>query len=445
MCWYRWAGCLLLGGVFGGGIRWIVFPTSTATDHRLRVSAIEELHTTASVSGASLPSSPIPNATVEDLCRARGATFLDQLIPILEQADGNRLQELLLAFKVEDRLDTVTKDLLFLRWMEIDPASALEAAARQSLLNSAYWAWAKVDPEAALAHVKELGNPKWLAAVIRAIGQDDPERGLKLTDEWLVETDRGSALRGILASIGHTDPARALGIALEVDQWDPEIAQEWLRKDPVAAFDWMLTNVPSHESYSWRRAIEGLFKSHPPRVNELIQKIPEGWLKLDMASLHLSHLAYENLEEALTNLEDASKSVADYQRSRMAEHLLTVAPDQAFRIMSEIDWNNPPPNAAGISAKYPGGGSGAGEEWAALSTISRSAMQDPERTAAFLETLPESPLTNKAYQNVTERWMRTDALGASQWIGQLRPGALKDQAITSMTGELIRKRSPDRS
>ncbi len=306
MCFRRWAVYLLLGCLIGSGLRWITRAEHRQVSHRATHGMTDSL--LPSVKSPSETESMIPRAappSIEELCQSHGAAFLELLIRTLETAGTEELHPLLDALDAEDRLETLVKDLVFLRWTAIDPPNALAAAARHGLLSSAYWAWGKTDPDAALAHAQELGNPTWLAAVVRAIGQVDPDRGIALVNEWLPQGHRESALVGIRATIGHEDPRRALKMALESDHWDHEIVQEWLRKDPVAAFDWLNANLPSRESYEWKQTIDGLLKSHPGRVVEALEGLPEGWLKTNLSASHISYLAFHDMESAIGILEKA--------------------------------------------------------------------------------------------------------------------------------------------
>lgn len=153
---------------------------------------------------------------------------------------------------------------------------------------------------------------------------------------------------------------------------------------------------------------------------------------------YASFLSVNDLEKAEAFLDQASPGIQDYARAQMAERLMELDPERAFQVLEGIHWAEPTPNAGAVGAVFPKGSSQSGQDWAVVDTISAMAKADPSRTAAFLETLPNSVLTTRACGELVEHWMKEDSMATSRWIAQIDSGPMRDTAIVTMTNRLTR-------
>ncbi len=348
---------------------------------------------------------------MEALLQAQGDAFLTGLVLRVATADPAELEVLLTTLKEQERLDIVTKDLIFLRWMEIDPAGGLVAARAHRQVNSAFWAWAKVNPEDALAGARGDANPRALGEVVRAIGQSDPKRGMALIDE-LREGFRRGAWDGILSAVAFEDPKRAAEISLELNLVDPQRIQIWIRNDPQSAFPWLAARLDP-ESSEFARMVDGLMEAYPERVSALVSGLPDGLAKTTATIAYAGHLSVRDPDAALTLLRSQPASIQDHAFGVIAQRLARFDVDAALTFLEQVDWETPPPNVNAVEISFPNGESsemGGSASSAPIDAIDELMVSDASRAARFLESLPPSEFSKNVYSRAMARWMDRDSI-----------------------------------
>lgn len=431
---------LLIGLMIGGAARWSASRSLSQPAAPLAKTAPREAEqviepdTTSRISDTpkSLPS-------IEEIANLPDQDFLAALVMEVSKAGPGELENLLTQLDAESRQETMTKDLIFLRWMEIDPLGGLEAGKAHGHGNSAYWAWGKIDPDAALAHAQESGNHRGAGQVVRAIGQDDPEAGIALLESGVLPAgSQSSAWDGALDNLGYQDPERALEISLEKDLWSTDVAVEWIQKEPLTAFAWIAEHVPIEEQSDVLASFDTLLKTHPSKAKQAIASVRPGWLRVQLDLAHANYLSRADSPEAAAAFDALPSHLKDYGRVSLAEDLIIRNPEEAYSILETIRWEEDRnPRAYEILSEHPDGTSPSNAKSISPVNVLRNlAERDPERAATFLEPLPPSDLTKEAYEEVVEEWMEADSMAASSWVSQLPKGTLKDEAISTMNQSL---------
>lgn len=179
-----------------------------------------------------------PAESVESILAAKGfeqAARLGRFLATAQPADLERLHR-----GMRHRNGVIKEtlgDAIFLRWMSVDAAGGLAYARKEDSGSAAWWAWGKVDPDAALTAALEQKDPWRGSAVLRAIAQSDPLRARDLIERYPQFGD-GNAMAGLAAGLMQVDPAAGATVAAD---WNHSINHENLV-------------VVGHESLEKRRA-----------------------------------------------------------------------------------------------------------------------------------------------------------------------------------------------
>ena len=133
---------------------------------------------------AAPPPPPESRDSVDGILEARGLEQAERLGRFLVSATPADLERLLLGLQRQfEAIPETLRDAIFLRWMSVDPSGGRAMADRLNLLFTAGWAWGKTNPKAALAAALADSDNRLGIAVLRAIGQSDPQRARLLLEE----------------------------------------------------------------------------------------------------------------------------------------------------------------------------------------------------------------------------------------------------------------------
>ena len=429
---------LVAGMVIGGLLRWDK-PSEKST---VAASQPESRAITFLGSVPDLGNAP-PPPPVEEVLSSDDSEFYENLVLRVAVSEVPDLEILLTALKEQDRLSTTAKDLIFLRWMEIDPASGLRAARSAKVLRSAYWAWAKVDSETAMAFAREETESMPMEAVVRAVGQSDPERAIELVGE-LEDPRNRSVWEGILDGFGDENPERAAKEAARQGRSDRDYIKAWVNRDPERALAW-LSEHQGHEEREFVYAIEQLLKFHPKKAPRIIDSLPEGHPRNLALVSYASHLIHEDADAAFELLVREPSSVRDHAFGEMAGNLVHSDPEAALEILAQIEWANPPPNMNRYEIYRPNGRGTTHSETSEspVNALTRLVESGHPGAVEFLENLPTSARSQKAYSTIMRQWLERDSMAAGDWLNEQPSSPLKDSGISSMTSWLIYEEPPD--
>ncbi|MGL4398514.1 MAG: hypothetical protein ACRCXD_01485 [Luteolibacter sp.] len=132
-------------------------------------------------------------------------------------------------------------------WLLANPG---EAAQRR--MNDVYSAWAKQDPQAALASMKALPAGDYrsnaLRGMVSSVASADPKAAVTLMDQYANDVTDRVVQNFIWHSYG-TDPAIAasqisrIGDERQRDQMYRRMLDNWIERDPTSAQAWLQTNA----------------------------------------------------------------------------------------------------------------------------------------------------------------------------------------------------------
>ena len=398
---------------------------------------------------------PEPSATPSGLVDLRApsmdevfaATGLDRLLlmaSFIQTASGEELKAVIDRAGEEQIDEPAFSEAAWLRWVELD----LESALKHHRPANGWWAYAKLDPRAALARALETG-PSWFAAVLRSIGQSDPALARRLLAEHQV-VDEEFVLRGLLEGLGKLDPAAATALALEKD---PSIYLEgqfthWMRQDPEGALAWMRGLTKPAD----RRRVEDLAIAHfiandPAAGLKEVLKLPPG---LGPTTRTVEAIAALSRQDPAAARAAADALPSPYARQKaLAALAVSIAPngDPAMTadLVSSLDWKLLASSHESewnyVTADGKGGGSGGGYsgEQASEKILAQLMTAAPQVTADALAASvgpPEanngSPETTAQLVTAVQKWAARQPEEASTWLRNQPPGAARDEGITGL-------------
>ena len=196
-----------------------------------------------------------------------------------------------------------------------------EGANRTERLSRLLGEWAKKDPSAALAWIREHDEPgvasasaSVQAAILANIARDEPATALA---EWQALPDgaaKTAALTPIAEAWSATDPGAALQWLAEQEKARQSYTSHenliyiWAQKDPLAALRWAEEKNQGDMRANYLRAIAGNWqqKANRAATADLYSKIKDQTLRADTLTAHISEWHSKDPAAARAWLEKSS-------------------------------------------------------------------------------------------------------------------------------------------
>jgi RNA polymerase sigma factor (sigma-70 family) len=401
------------------------------------------------------------------------------LVEIAKQAPG-RVAELAARLpKGENYWSNEVRDAFaILAAGELDSArSAAESLAgenREAALSGVAKAWAKTDPDAAIAWAKGLpegvDRDELIRGALTGLAAVNPAAALDR-----VQSIPPGGKQGYFAT---TTGARVLKEAAAAD-YDATVA--WLAKHPKLSHDDMMGMADAVTGRLNANAAAFLEKHHAdgalaalmPAVSSALINQASGqgtatweWLKSQPDSAVIKELKQQVINSAsYMDPAGALKLVNDFpqtdegneyvkmlamslmnggQRLASIDQLLAQAPERMHEPLMESalmclgsDTMDDPQKWLAMAAKAP---EKQQADWTARA-VSAWAGKEPEEALAWASALPAGNVRSAAWGSAANAWIRQDAYGASEWLDTQPPGPDKDQASAVLV-QTILKDSP---
>lgn len=386
---------------------------------------------------------------MESILAAEGFEQAERLARFLPTANSDDLRRLLLGMQSQGGyLEPTLSDAIFLRWMAIDAEGALAFTEKEGFVGPAWWAWGKVDPEAALAAA--LAKPgSWLGTmVVRAIAQDDPARAREILDQYPRFTNE-SAMAGMASGLMNVDPAAGATLAAA---WHYSLDQEnlvsgWARREPEAALAWARA-LPDQT----RRAealgivLAQWAATHPEKVGPAIEALPDGRTKWKLYAEHAKSLAATDPDAARAWVDAAPTPLVRREAAlELVRGLAAADPQAALAVFRDIDWSLGQESSANHHVVMPNGEvvtSGYGPD-----PLTRVAMElgkaVPEDVLAMVGTLPPEAPVSYLTHHAFGTWALHDPRAASEWLAAQPDGEVRALATRQLVDQLRNGPAPD--
>jgi hypothetical protein len=253
-------------------------------------------------------------------------------------------------FSQHDGFPNEIADLIFINWTRIDPKDATQSLVGSKYEHYAWWAWACHDPKGALDAAMTT-NPDRINNVTWGIGEFHHKWMMEHFDE-IPERNRSNAIQG-LSKWGDREDPLALTDWLQSKRMlvyaMTSIFQSAIKRDPQAAFDWLLKNRNSlartmmDGGRSMITAIsENIAQQDPIALDSLIARATDEPMRRQIEEIQFDQIVQNDPEAALAKAEQTkSKNQALEQYAKVGLKLADTDPDKAFDILKKIAANNP--------------------------------------------------------------------------------------------------------
>ncbi len=240
--------------------------------------------------------------------------------------------------------------------------------------------YAELDPETALTYVEGLsglGHELGQLTVMSAWAAGDPE----LAGAYFSEENEHF---GIL-----DEESRAVAAA---------VASEWAAQDVEGALDWVATLAPDQQGEAYRRMASDAVVADPDRAMALVESMPDGVDRREMAEAMAGQWALEDPAAA-----------SDWLSSLPAS-------DQASAMPSTLKaWMRTDPR--GVSEWLADAPESLAKDRAILAmTESPTLWRDPQAAVAWSTVIQDPDTRSQALEKTLMRWQRSDPESLERWL-----------------------------
>ena len=296
-------------------------------------------------------------------------------------------------------------EALFRVWAERDPGreGILELASTGGTraVHAALEGMAMSDPMSVLPMANQLG-PEGIRVALEAISHADPSLAATAFDELPPGPHRNDLARQIAHRMAREDIQSALAWTDTLDATTKrgameEVSREWARQDPQSAAEHALALSDRHLQ------------------REIVSEATHQWAR-DNPSAALEWANNLEGDTGLAAMRGVIGTIADHN------------PQAAAGMIDQMDFSTAPADAyTDMTGDLAG-------HWSRF---------DPHAAADWAQTLPtEGEAQQHAIERVADHWVEQDTLGASEWVGSLPEGELRDIAARRLV-EHITPSDPD--
>ena len=348
---------------------------------------------------------------------------------LLGEADGLRSRRARLA----------TKAVIYARFAELAPLAAVDRVLAENIdkldmLHHVFAAWAKLDLEAALAHVETLANPlrsraanavlsetdhldpdrrRAIAAAfsmedllhgMEALGElDDPSRAWRKALDITALDDRAERLFQIATQWVQRDPHQALTAAMDLPSGGPMggvapfMIARWAEDDADGALKWVLSQPPSRVRTAMLGSVAQAIAEAGPQEALALAETFDGADRREMARAALTVWAQTDPQAALRALGEVSDApFSNDIRFSILAQWATAAPEQAF------EWARA--QKASLENMH-----------LVTMPLQQMAVDDPQRALRLAEKL-DGMRKQQALAQIVSTWADSDPRAAAAWL-----------------------------
>jgi hypothetical protein len=137
------------------------------------------------------------------------------------------------------------------------------------------------DAERVLASLPPERRGIWLAAMVGAIGQSNPDNAIAFVERYRGQPGYAEGLNEALRGVARTDPQRAMRLLTDAGRVPAGetlmlIAGSWVRLDPEAAGDWALGLADGDQRIRAVRAVAATWAERDTEAREWVLGLPRG-------------------------------------------------------------------------------------------------------------------------------------------------------------------------
>lgn len=308
------------------------------------------------------------------------------LLALIETLAPDEFEGVVASFRelgiTDERLGEYT--MLLTAWAKVDPDSALAYSTENTGGNFAnniiLTAWADTNPDAAIAWAQanhensEEPNP-WLVGIIRGIAPNDLPRATSLLETLPRSRERGQALESLVSLMVARDSESA-------KEWAETIGDEYLRAGARASTAQALAANDAGGAARWLSELGDV-----DALNRVGEDITQAWY--DSAP-----------EEALSWVATLPAAAMSEAAEGIVGRVVRQDPVQAAEYIAQLAQQNPEVNFDSSIREL----------------VRGSVRRDPELAAVWVGGISNEREQSRYYHRILGEWQNQDAAGANLWM-----------------------------
>lgn len=336
-------------------------------------------------------------------------------------------------------------DQIMTAWVRRFPLQALSHIKGSDQEYRFWWAYGRVDPEAALSQI-DRSDSRNLSMILRGMGSNDTELALSLLEE-LPNLNRTTVLGGILEGLMESAPARAIELISANNHYDWKHLNLWAARDPQTAFSWILANkhlanIPHRNPITNIMPI--MMQKDPDFAAAQIAALPSGQLKSDLLAAQAKELAKTTPQKALALADQYQGETRSRILVNIVQSLSSHAPREALILLEKIATQISTPHSSvhlpdsenQVRLYSPQSNS---FHWSQAWTT-QLLQEDPEAVMRIATSAATPSDTNISFHGPAfqafNNWTQLDSAGSLDWLARQPDDPARQALFQSLTRNL---------
>ena len=333
------------------------------------------------------------------------------------------------------------------QWASRDPEAALtrirqmqNPAERQRLTRTAVMIFSQVDPENALAYVRNAltEDTRLEGMVLNAMAAADPESSTERIEEFSRRTGDNSAIINLLSNWVAKDPAKAITYAetlsdnLKIDAF-ARIARSFVNNYPTQGVDWLLALGSEHKQTK-KSVLRSLARIDSQLAEDTVRRLDDSDLRSTLINSLASFKSETSPAAALAWVEQFKEANAYQQaRSSILRNWVRTDPQGAIEeLEGDLDKDNMAPVVTQLASSWYRRNPvdavewleslpvGAGQQRALSAIVGLVAAKDPESAIALADQITNQQRRRDAKRSIGYAWYAREPAQLDSIIRRLK-------------------------
>ena len=333
------------------------------------------------------------------------------------------------------------------QWASRDPEAALtrirqmqNPAERQRLTRTAIMIFSQVDPENALAYVRNAltEDTRLEGMVLNAMAAADPESSTERIEEFSRRTGDNSAIINLLSNWVAKDPAKAITYAetlsdnLKIDAF-ARIARSFVNNYPTQGVDWLLALGSEHKQTK-KSVLRSLARIDSQLAEDTVRRLDDSDLRSTLINSLASFKSETSPAAALAWVEQFKEANAYQQaRSSILRNWVRTDPQGAIEeLEGDLDKDNMAPVVTQLASSWYRRNPvdavewleslpvGAGQQRALSAIVGLVAAKDPESAIALADQITNQQRRRDAKRSIGYAWYAREPAQLDSIIRRLK-------------------------
>ena len=333
------------------------------------------------------------------------------------------------------------------QWASRDPEAALtrirqmqNPAERQRLTRTAIMIFSQVDPENALAYVRNAltEDTRLEGMVLNAMAAADPESSTERIEEFSRRTGDNSAIINLLSNWVAKDPAKAITYAetlsdnLKIDAF-ARIARSFVNNYPTQGVDWLLALGSEHKQTK-KSVLRSLARIDSQLAEDTVRRLDDSDLRSTLINSLASFKSETSPAAALVWIEQFKEANAYQQaRSSILRNWVRTDPQGAIdELEDDLDKDNMAPVVTQLASSWYRRNPidavewleslpvGAGQQRALSAIVGLVAAKDPESAISLADQITNQQRRRDAKRSIGYAWYAREPAQLDSIIRRLK-------------------------